>query len=144
MAKKQKRKDGLSFSTGSDAPADNPFAALAGLSDLPAAPASTQKDLDKEEGAAAGADPDWNKAMRTMELRVMVDRKQRRGKAVTLITGFDGPAERLDALAKALKAACGVGGSVKDGEIIIQGEKRKRVLELLRERGYKNVKRVGG
>ncbi len=77
------------------------------------------------------------------ELRVFLDRKNRGGKTATLIKGFIGNTEDLNELGKELKAACGVGGSVKDGEIIIQGEKRDRVMELLSKKGYK-VKRVGG
>ncbi|UTW67192.1 translation initiation factor [bacterium SCSIO 12643] len=76
-------------------------------------------------------------------LRVLIDRKQRKGKSVTIVEGFIGSSEDLKDLGKALKSKCGVGGSVKDGEIIIQGEVRDKVMELLKKDGY-NVKRVGG
>jgi len=76
-------------------------------------------------------------------LRVMLDKKQRAGKEVTLITGFNGATETLNDLGKMLKTSCGVGGSVKDGEIIIQGDFRERVLALLLQKGYK-VKLAGG
>jgi translation initiation factor 1 len=76
-------------------------------------------------------------------LRVMLDRKQRKGKSVTLITGFVGKGEDMDALAKLLKTKCGVGGTAKNGEILIQGDFVQKVLEILHLNGYK-AKRSGG
>lgn len=70
-------------------------------------------------------------------LRIVIDRKQRKGKTVTLVEGFVGNAEDLKALEKKLKTACGVGGSSKEGVIIIQGDLRMKIKELLKKWGYK-------
>ena len=70
------------------------------------------------------------------ELRVRIERKGRKGKTVTLISGFVGQSADLEELGKALKAKCGIGGSIKEGEIILQGELIERVVALLREMGY--------
>ena len=138
MARK-KNKQGFDFSTDDPAAADNPFAALAGLGgNLPPAP-----DNLPEQEAEVEAGPDAE-TRRRMPLRVHLDRRQRRGKVATIITGYSGTDEALADLGKLLKTKCGVGGAVKDGEIIIQGNKRERVLELLREAGYAGVKPVGG
>lgn len=76
-------------------------------------------------------------------LKVLVDRKQRKGKEVTLVTGFVGSENDLKELGKNLKQKCGVGGSIKDGEIIIQGNVAQKVLDLLSKDGYK-AKQSGG
>lgn len=77
------------------------------------------------------------------DLRVLRDSKQRGGKTVTLIRGFVGSDDDLEKLTKLLKTKCGTGGSAKDGEIIIQGDKREQVMEILLKEGYR-AKKAGG
>ncbi|MCP1995851.1 translation initiation factor [Flavobacterium sp. HSC-61S13] len=82
-------------------------------------------------------------AANEQRLEAHLDKKNRGGKVATLIKGFQGSDDDLKSLAKQLKTLCGVGGSAKDGEIIIQGNFRDKIMEHLSKQGYK-IKRVGG
>ena len=78
------------------------------------------------------------------DLRVRLDKKARKGKAVTLVTGFgDLHTDDIEDLSKMLKSKCGVGGGAKNGEILIQGDHVNKVMDLLKKEGFK-VKRSGG
>ena len=98
-------------------PADTPPAEEATLS-------------DKEKGA--------------MKLYVSRDKKHRGGKQVTLIQGHEGPQEVMENLLSTLKSRCSAGGSLKDGELIIQGDHVKKVIDYLVKSGYKQTKQKGG
>jgi translation initiation factor 1 len=91
----------------------------------------------EEQGAAETLPPQQQK------LKVRLDKKQRAGKAVTLVEGFSGTEDDLQTLGKALKNFCGTGGSAKDGEIIVQGDQRDKVLQWLQKNGYKQSKLKG-
>jgi translation initiation factor 1 len=82
-------------------------------------------------------------APKNQRLEAHLDKKNRAGKIATIIKGFEGTEEDLKTLAKELKTLCGVGGAAKDGEIIIQGNFRDKIMEYLIKKDYK-VKRVGG
>ena len=106
------------------------------------------KNKNKRTGTVFSTDPDYDYDYDEQEeqetlppekqkLRVELDKKRRRGKQVSLITGFIGAEDDLKDLAKILKSKCGVGGSAKDGEIIIQGDHRKKIGDILADLNYK-------
>lgn len=87
--------------------------------------------------------PDSEPEFHAQALEAHFSNKGRAGKTVTLIKGFEGSAEELKTLAKQLKQAVGVGGSIKEGDIIIQGNYREQLIQILTEMGHR-VKRIGG
>lgn len=102
---------------------------------------STNPDFEynnEEETPEESLAPDQQK------LRVMIDRKKRKGKEVTLVVGFEGNEDDLKDLGKFLKSKCGVGGSVKDYEILVQGNQKDKIIKLLIDKGYTQTKGAGG
>ena len=77
------------------------------------------------------------------KFRIRLDTKSRAGKAVTLIDGFVGTHDDIQVLGKKLKSFCGTGGSAKDGEIIVQGDQREKVMQWLLKNGFSNTKKSG-
>lgn len=112
----------------------------------------SRKNKPDTRGFVYSTDPDFsfeeeNNYQETLEpkqqkLKVKLDTKQRAGKAVTLVEGFVGKTEDLGELGKKLKSFCGTGGSAKDGEIIVQGDQREKVVQWLIKNGYKQARKV--
>lgn len=111
----------------------------------------TETDRKKRVGVVYSTNPDFEYSEESQEecptlpanqqkLRLNMERAGRGGKTVTIIKGFTGKGEDINALCKLLKQRCGVGGAVKDGEIIIQGDHRQRLVEILRKEGYTQTK----
>lgn len=98
---------------------------------------STNPDFCYEtETAPENPTPD----KRQQRLRVSIEKKGRGGKTVTVVAGFTGTEDDLKELARLLKSKCGVGGAAKDGEILIQGELKQRVIDLMKAEGYSQTK----
>ena len=111
----------------------------------------TEIDRKKRIGVVYSTNPDYEYSDDSQEeadtlpknqqkLRLNMERAGRGGKTVTLVKGFVGSEEDITTLSKLLKQKCGVGGSVKDGEIIIQGDHRQRLVEILKKEGYTQTK----
>jgi translation initiation factor 1 len=112
---------------------------LNSLDDLGGFVFSTNKDFEFDNNSESDETLTPNK----QRLEAHLDKKNRGGKVATIIKGFQGNEEDLKTLGKMLKTKCGVGGAVKDNEIIIQGNFRDKIMQILQSEGY-NVKRVGG
>lgn len=100
---------------------------------------STNPDFNYNYGEEAEAE---TIAPEKQNLRVWRDTKGRGGKVATIVKGFVGSTDDLQELGRTLKQGCGVGGSVKEGEIIIQGDHRDRVTALLLQKGFSKTKKV--
>jgi len=98
---------------------------------------STNPDFDYTEETTSEEE---TRPKAKQPLRISLDKRNRKGKAVTLITGFVGADSDLQELGKLLKTKCGVGGSAKEGEIIVQGDHRQKALEILQKEGYEKSK----
>lgn len=112
-----------------------------------------KNDWKKREGVVYSTESDFSyeyqqqaqsatRPPQQQDLRVMLDKSGRAGKQVTLVSGFVGTTQDLEALGKLLKSKCGVGGSVKEGGILIQGDHRDKAVQVLQAQGYK-AKRSG-
>lgn len=112
---------------------------LNSLDDLGGFVFSTNSDFDPGQDN----EPQETVPNNQQRLEAHLDKKNRGGKVATIIKGFEGTDDDLKALAKQLKTLCGVGGSAKEGEIIIQGNFRDKIMDYLSKEGYK-IKRVGG
>ena len=95
---------------------------------------STNPDFEYSEEGGSGVE---TLTPEHQQLKVLLDRKNRGGKSVTLVENFQGTENDLKELGKLLKSKCGVGGSVKDGQILIQGDFRNKIAEILEKLNYR-------
>ena len=113
----------------------------------------SKKNKPDRNGFVFSTDPDFRfdsedgSSSETLEpkqqkLKIRLDNKRRGGKTVTLVEGFSGKEEDLEELGKKIKNYCGTGGAAKDGEIIIQGDQRDKVLQFLQKNGYTGTKKI--
>ena len=113
-----------------------------------------KKEFKNREGIVYSTNPSFNYASDNQEmnvsvpaqqqdLRVYLDRKQRAGKTVTIVRGYKGKLSELEELGKTLKSKCGTGGTVKEGEILVQGDFRDKIVLILQTMGFK-AKKAGG
>lgn len=127
------------------------LAALGATEDTSDKKEKTDIDRKKRVGVVYSTNPDFEYSDDSQEeteilpknqqkLRLSMERAGRGGKTVTLVKGYVGSEEDINALCKQLKQKCGVGGSIKDGEIIIQGDHRQRLVEILKNEGYTQTK----
>ena len=112
-----------------------------GLGDLGGLVYSTDPNARLEKDEVTGEE---TLSPSQQKLRIWLETKHRGGKAVSVVQGFVGKDEDLETIGKQLKNTCGTGGSVKDGEIIIQGDHRERILQWLLKNGYSQTKKAGG
>ncbi|MDF1576299.1 MAG: translation initiation factor [Bacteroidales bacterium] len=101
---------------------------------------STNPDFQFDSG---GQEETETPAPQLQKLYVSLDKKNRKGKKVTLVEGFTGTTDDLKDLAKELKSSCGVGGSAGDNRILIQGDFRDRLVRLLEDKGFKVIQKGG-
>ncbi len=113
----------------------------------------SKKKIQSLSGLVYSTDPNFKLPDETLEeqetiepsqqkLKIRLDTKHRAGKAVTLVEGFVGTTTDLEDLGKKLKSFCGTGGSVKDGDIIVQGDNREKILQWLLKNSYKSSKKI--
>ena len=100
---------------------------------------STDPDLNREQ---VNGEQEETLVPAEQKIRIRTDKKHRGGKTVTLIENFIGSVSDKEDIGKKLKTFCGTGGSVKDGEILVQGDNREKILQWLLKNGYKHSKAI--